>query len=93
MEGFRATRWMNDPGYVYAAHTHEYDKVVLVMRGSITFQLPGMNEEFQLQPGDRLELPAGIEHRATVGPQGVLCLEGKSHPQATGETLAEQSGE
>lgn len=92
-EGFRATRWMNDPGYVYAAHTHEYDKVVLVMRGSITFNLPMTGEEYKLQPGDRLELPAGVQHQATVGPQGVLCLEGKAHPQRSEGKLVEEPGE
>jgi quercetin dioxygenase-like cupin family protein len=80
-EGFRSTRWINDPGYVYAPHTHEYDKVILVMRGSITFNLSKTSEEYKLQPGDRLELPAGFEHEATVGPQGVLCLEGKAYPE------------
>jgi hypothetical protein len=26
-------------------------------------------------PGDRLDLPAGVRHSAIVGPQGVTCLE------------------
>ena len=25
--------------------------------------------------GDRLELPAGVAHNASVGPEGVVCLE------------------
>lgn len=92
-EGFRASRWMNEPGYIYTAHAHEYDKVVLVMRGSITFFVPSMSEDYKLQPGDRLELPAGIAHRATVGPQGVLCLEGKAYPEPDEGPLVEQPGE
>jgi hypothetical protein len=28
-----------------------------------------------LVPGDRLDLPAGVGHSATVGPDGVECLE------------------
>jgi hypothetical protein len=28
-----------------------------------------------LNPGDRLDLPAGTVHDAVVGPQGVVCLE------------------
>jgi hypothetical protein len=28
-----------------------------------------------LAPGDRMELPAGTEHSATVGDAGVVCWE------------------
>ncbi len=67
--------WSNAPGEVYAAHTHPYDKVLMVARGSITFVLPDRREEMTLHPGDRLDLPAGVRHAARVGPQGVTCLE------------------
>jgi hypothetical protein len=46
------------------------------MRGSITFKIPATGEEVSLNPGDKLELPSGIEHEAIVGPMGVVCLEG-----------------
>ncbi|HEV8193806.1 MAG TPA: hypothetical protein VGP82_20325 [Ktedonobacterales bacterium] len=28
-------------------------------------------------PGDRLDLPAGVTYEATVGPEGVTCLEAR----------------
>ncbi len=81
MEGLEPTRWSNGPGGRYAAHDHGYDKVIVVERGVIRFSLPGMSgviapgDIVDLAKGDRLELPAGTAHDATVGPTGVACLE------------------
>jgi len=52
----------------------------VVAGGSITFGLPGSGlpgsgAGLALQPGDRLELPAGTDHDAIVGVSGVSCLE------------------
>jgi hypothetical protein len=44
--------------------------------GSPTIRVEGRDVE--LRPGDRIDLPAGVEHAATVGPDGVECLEGTS---------------
>jgi len=74
-EGLSPYPWSNDPHDVYSAHSHSYDKVIYVVRGSITFGLPGPDEKLALKAGDRLDLPAGIVHDAVVGPKGVLCLE------------------
>jgi mannose-6-phosphate isomerase-like protein (cupin superfamily) len=67
--------WSNGPGDVYGAHSHSYDKVIYVVRGSITFGLPDVGDKVTLNSGDRLELPAGVRHDAVAGPQGVACLE------------------
>jgi quercetin dioxygenase-like cupin family protein len=74
-EGLAAGSWSNGPGDRYAAHDHEYDKVIAVERGSIRFGLVGRGETMALAQGDRLELPAGTSHDALVGPGGVTCLE------------------
>ena len=77
-EGLDPTRWSNGPGDRYAAHDHAYDKVIVVERGSIRFGLPGSGgagDAIDLVEGDRLELPAGTTHDATVGSAGVACLE------------------
>ena len=74
-EGLRPYSWSNGAGDVYAPHSHDYDKVIYVVSGSITFGLPRDKREIRLPPGDRLDLPAGTVHDARVGPQGVLCLE------------------
>jgi quercetin dioxygenase-like cupin family protein len=74
-EGLHPYSWSNGPGDVYAPHSHDYDKVIYVVSGSIAFGLPLENREIEMRPGDRLDLPGGIVHDARVGPQGVLCLE------------------
>jgi len=68
--------WSNAPGDSYAPHVHDYDKVIVVVHGSITWVLPETNETFETHAGDRIELPRGTWHAAEVGPEGVLCLEG-----------------
>jgi quercetin dioxygenase-like cupin family protein len=49
--------------------------VIYVVRGSITFGLPELNQQLTLTAGDRLDLPAHVVHNAVVGSQGVVCLE------------------
>lgn len=75
-EGLSPYAWSNGPHDVYAAHTHSYDKVIYVVRGSITFGLPELSQQLTLKAGDRLDLPAGTVHDAEVGERGVVCLEG-----------------
>ena len=75
-EGLSYYRWSNGPGDVYPPHQHNYNKVIYVVQGSITFGLPEKKEAIVLNSGDRLDLPAGIVHDAVVGPNGVVCLEG-----------------
>ena len=73
-EGLSAGSWSNGPGDRYGQHRHDYDKVLVGVAGSITFHLPATGDQV-LGPGDRLDLPAGTEHAATVGERGVTCLE------------------
>jgi quercetin dioxygenase-like cupin family protein len=74
-EGLNPYSWSNAPFDVYAAHSHDYNKVIYIVQGSITFGLPAENRKVTFNPGDRLDLPAGTVHDATVGAQGVVCLE------------------
>jgi quercetin dioxygenase-like cupin family protein len=74
-EGLSYYAWSNGPGDIYTEHSHAYNKVIYVVRGSIIFGLPEMGQEFSLGAGDRLDLPAGVLHDAVVGGQGVVCLE------------------
>jgi quercetin dioxygenase-like cupin family protein len=71
--GLTPSEWANGPGYRYAEHTHPHDKVLVCVRGSITFHTP--DGDLRLGPGDRMDLPAGTPHAATVGPDGVTCRE------------------
>ena len=74
-EGLRPYSWSNGPHDTYSAHSHSYAKVIYVLQGSITFVLPEFEQKLTLEAGDRLDLSADIVHAATVGPQGVVCLE------------------
>jgi quercetin dioxygenase-like cupin family protein len=65
--------WGNGPGERYGEHAHDYDKVLLVAAGSITFLVA--EEAIELRAGDRLDVPAGSAHAALVGASGVRCLE------------------
>ncbi len=68
-------RWTNGPGATYAVHDHPYDKRLVVKRGSITFHLTREGRDVPLRAGDKLTLLAGTPHGATVGPDGVTCVE------------------
>ena len=78
-EGLASYAWQNGPHDTYVAHNHSYDKVIYVVRGSITFGLPDLGDSIELAAGDRLDLPKGVRHDAQVGPVGVVCLEAH-HP-------------
>jgi quercetin dioxygenase-like cupin family protein len=74
-EGLSPSGWDNGPGDTYAEHRHPYDKVLVATAGSIVFHLPELGHDVELRQGERLELPAGRLHGATVGSSGVSCLE------------------
>ncbi len=72
-EGLHPHAWSNGPGDTYGWHSHDYHKILYCVRGSIVFHT--RDGDRPLKSGDRLDLPAGTEHAATVGPDGVECLE------------------
>jgi quercetin dioxygenase-like cupin family protein len=69
--------WSNGPGDRYAPHSHSYEKVLYCVDGSIAFVLEGEGRRLELNAGDRMVLPAGTIHSATVGPAGCTCIEGR----------------
>lgn len=72
-EGLEPHGWTNGRGDTYGWHSHDYHKVLYCVRGSIVFHT--RDGDVDLHAGDRLDLPPGAEHAATVGPDGVECLE------------------
>jgi quercetin dioxygenase-like cupin family protein len=72
-EGLTPHSWSNGPGDVYGWHAHDYHKVLVCVRGSIVFHTRDCDHP--LEAGDRFDLPPDTEHAATVGPDGVTCLE------------------
>lgn len=73
--GAEPTSWSNGSGDVYGAHDHGFDKILVCETGSIVFGLVDLGERIELHAGDRLDLPAGTNHDALVGDEGVSCLE------------------
>ncbi len=66
--------WSNGPGDRYAAHSHNYHKVLYCASGGVRFTIVG-DASIELRPGDRLDIMPGTVHSADVGPQGVSCVE------------------
>lgn len=74
-DGLTPYKWSSDPQDVFPAHDHPYEKVIVIVEGSITFGFPIEGEPTTLYPGDRLALPPGVMHNAVAGKDGVVCLE------------------
>ena len=72
-EGLVAHEWSNDAGVFYERHSHPFRDIIRCVAGSITFHTS--EEDYALIPGTRFEMDPRTEHAATVGPEGVLCLE------------------
>jgi len=72
-EGLEPHAWGNGAHARYQRHHHGYHKVLYCVAGGIVFHTDA--GELTLGPGDRLELPGGVGHAATVGPDGVECVE------------------
>ena len=72
-EGYDPFTWAQDGPYFYEPHHHDYVSILVCSQGSITFHVDGVDHE--LHPGDRLDVPAGVTHAATVPPEGVEVVE------------------
>jgi quercetin dioxygenase-like cupin family protein len=78
-EGLSEVRWWsNGPGDTYGWHDHPYHKVLFCAEGSIVFHT--RDGDVELRPGDRLDIEPGTEHAATVGADGVSCVEAPGTP-------------
>jgi mannose-6-phosphate isomerase-like protein (cupin superfamily) len=65
--------WGNGPGDTYGRHDHPRAKVLFCVEGSIVFHTD--EGDMALEAGDRLDLPVGTGHAASVGPTGCACVE------------------
>jgi quercetin dioxygenase-like cupin family protein len=73
-EGFDVTEWNDPPNTRYGAHSHADQEVRVVVDGSMTIVVAGV--EHELRAGDRFDVEPGVEHYAVVGPDGVRYLAG-----------------
>jgi len=72
-QGLSPITWGNAPGDRYGSHNHDYHKVLFCLSGSIVFHTD--DGDVELSPGDRLDVEPRTDHAATVGPEGVRCIE------------------
>ncbi|MEW6731240.1 MAG: cupin domain-containing protein [Acidobacteriota bacterium] len=73
-EGYTVARYIYPPGTYFSPHTHGVDKKDTVLRGC--FKLIANDQEFLLEAGDMLEIPAGTVHSAEViGNESVVSLD------------------
>lgn len=78
-EGLSEVRWWsNGPGVTFDWHHHPFHKVLFCSEGSIVFHT--RDGDVELRPGDRLDIEPGTEHAATVGSDGVSCVEAPRSP-------------
>lgn len=74
-EHLRPYTWSNTPNHRYAVRSHNYNKVLFVLEGSIEITLPDNNQRVKLRTGDRIDIPAGVRHGMNVGRAGAKCVE------------------
>jgi quercetin dioxygenase-like cupin family protein len=73
-EGYMAVKWASEPNQVYVPHAHIYTELVWLATGSLTVILPAHRRILELNPGDRVEVPAGTLHASQAGPEGAVYL-------------------
>ncbi len=71
--GLQPRTFRNAPGDTYGWHSHPRHKILFCVVGDITFHTAA--GDITLSTGDRLDLPPGTEHAATVHDGGVVCVE------------------
>ena len=75
VEGLTPRYWTSAAHDLFGQHSHAQHKVLHCLRGSIVFTIVESGAAIELAPGDRLDLPAGVEHSAIVGAYGCECVE------------------
>ena len=78
-EGFEVVHGGQKPCFSEDLHAHDFDARIMVLSGEITLVRDNKAETFHA--GDCCEVPAGCQHTAQVGPEGVAYIVGKAYPQ------------
>ena len=80
-EGFEVQHGGQKGGFSEDLHAHDFDVRIMVLSGEITLTRDGKPETYHA--GDHCELPAGCQHTAKVGPEGVAYIVGKAYRRAS----------
>ena len=76
-EGFEVVHGGQKPCFSEDLHAHDFDARIMVLSGEITLVRDNKAETFRA--GDCCEVPAGCQHTARVGPEGVAYIVGKAY--------------
>jgi quercetin dioxygenase-like cupin family protein len=68
--GFHSTYSLIPPNYAMAAHSHDFDELMVVVAGGATFA-GGVQS---IGPGDSVVIPAGVVHSFVCGPDGMQIV-------------------
>ena len=74
-EGLHPYAWHNSPNTRYAIRSHNYDKALYVVSGSLELTLPDANQRIRVGAGDRIDIPAGVRHGKHIGSAGAWCID------------------
>jgi len=74
-EGLRPYTWSNLANHRYGIRTHNYDKSLFVVDGTLEVHLPDNNQIVRLKNGDHIWIPASTRHMMVVGATGAKCVE------------------
>ena len=74
-EGLHPYRWNSSPNTRCAIRSHNYDKVLYVVSGSLELTLPDTNQRTRVGSADRIDIPAGVRHGKHIGSGGAACIE------------------
>ncbi len=69
-EGYESYKWYDVPGANYPTHRHAQDECIWILRGELIINVDG--QEYPLQAGDRIYLPARTPHTARVPDKGAV---------------------
>jgi quercetin dioxygenase-like cupin family protein len=61
------------PNAAVALHSHHHEQLGLILRGSMTLVVEGVDHV--LEEMDAYALPGGVKHQGIAGPQGALVLD------------------
>lgn len=67
--------WYDSPDFAYAPHAHPTATAHIIIEGQMTITMDGQN--LTLTPGQRIDVPANMEHTAVMGPDGCTYVVGE----------------
>jgi len=75
-EGYsRVYVWQDAPHEFYPDHTHAIQTAHIILQGEMTLTVRGQSKTYRV--GERVDVPAGVEHSARMGPDGCRYLIGE----------------